>query len=126
MKFDQSVPLVTLSVNSQDVARPHFTFTNLGAAPALGIQVDQLQNDDHTLDFETIEELRPGASVTCMSIVYPVVGNDPHWALDFLTASGDDFAVPVTVRYQDPDGRALHAPHTLRFDGRRVLCASHA
>src|SRR5258708_36341363 len=85
---------IVASLGSHDLARTHFTFTNTGHAAAFSVTVDTIHMDGQTMDFETIGELRAGASLTCFSIVHPVVGNDPHWAFDFWTASGESFAVP--------------------------------
>ena len=115
-----SLPQIVSTINRYDLARTHFTFTNIGSAPALSVTVDTLRAEGQTMDFETIEELRPGASLTSLSIVYPVIGNDPHWALDFWTGTGEELALPFVVRYYDGGGRRLVARSILKWDGHRI------
>jgi len=118
---DEPLPQVVPSISGHDLARTHFTFTNLGPTRALSVSIDTIRRDGRTMDFETIDELRPGASLTCLSIVYPVVGNDPHWVFDFWTGSEESFALPFVVRYNDAEGRLIVTRSILQWDGHRIL-----
>jgi hypothetical protein len=85
--LQQEFQRIVISVSGGDPTRTHFTFTNTGALPVYSVTVETIRHAGQTMDFEPIEELRPGASPTCLSIVHPVVANDPHWALDFRSES---------------------------------------
>jgi hypothetical protein len=108
------------AVGAFDLARTHVTLSNIGAAAAFSVSVDTIRCDSNTIDFETINELEAGASFTCLAIVYPVVGNDPHWSFEFWTGSGEDFALPFTVRYNDKTGQAMVTRSILNWDGHRL------
>jgi hypothetical protein len=77
------LPHVVTSVGSAEKVRTPFTFTNIGLTPAFSITVDTVRYCGQTMDFETIDELRPGGFLTCRPIVHPVVSNDPHWTFEF-------------------------------------------
>ena len=121
--IDKPQPLTRIvpSVGSLDLARTHFTFTNPGPGVALSVAVDTLRLGGQAMNFETIDELRPGASLTRLAIIYPVVSNDPHWSFDFWTASGEEFALPFVIRYRDANGQAIVARNILKWDGHRVF-----
>ena len=114
------LPHIVPAVSGSDVARTHFTFSNIGLMSAFSITVDTIRCESNRMDFEAIDELGPGASLTRLAIVYPVVGNDPHWAFEFWTASGEDFELPFVVRYNDITGQAMVTRSVLNWDGRRL------
>ncbi len=118
-------PRIVTAVAGFDVARTHFTFSNVGGMTAFSITVDTIWSDGNRMDFETIGELRAGASLTRLAIVYPVVGNDPHWAFEFWTGSGEDFALPFTVRYTDINGLRMVTRNILKWDGHRAQLLPH-
>jgi hypothetical protein len=88
------LPQVVTTVNGSDKVRTHFTFTNIGLTPVFSVSVDTVRQAEYTMDFETIDELRPGASLTCLAIIHPVMNNDPHWTFEFWSDSGDEFTAP--------------------------------
>ena len=102
------LPHVVTTVNGSDKVRTHFTFTNIGLTPVFSVSVDTVRQAEYTMDFETIDELRPGAWLTCLAIIHPVTNNDPHWTFGFWSDSGDEFAAPFAMR------------NTLRWNRRRV------
>jgi hypothetical protein len=114
------LPHVVTTVNGSDKVRSHFTFTNIGLTPVFSVCVEPVRHGEHTMDFETIDELRPGASLTRLAIVHPVINNDPHWTFEFWTDSGEESETPLVVRYQDEDGRPIVMRNTLRWNRRRV------
>ena len=114
------LPHVVTTVHGGDKIRTHFTFTNIGLTPVFSVSVDTVRHAQYTMDFETIDELRPGASLTCLSIIHPVTNNDPHWTFEFWSDSGEEFTTPFVVRYRDERGRLIVMRNTLRWNRRRV------
>jgi len=114
---------VVTTVSGNDKVRTHFTFTNIGLTPVFSVAVETVRHAGQTMDFETIGELRPGASLTCLAIVHPVMNNDPHWTFEFWSDSGEEFSAPFVVRYRDEHGRAIVMRNTLRWNGRGVYLA---
>ena len=117
-------PAILASVSNFDLARTHFTFRNTGSGSVYSITDRSIRVEGQTMDFESIGELRAGISLTCQSIVHPVVGNDPHWTFDFWTASGEPLTAPFIVRYEDTEGNPLAAHGRLEFDGHKILLIS--
>jgi hypothetical protein len=118
------LPHVLTTVNGSDKIRTHFTFTNIGHTPVFSVSVETVRQGEYTMDFETLDELRAGASLTCLAIVHPVTNNDPHWTLEFWSDSGEEFTTPFVVRYRDEHGRPVVMRNTLRWNRRRVYLVS--
>ena len=114
------LPHVVTMVHGGDKVRTHFTFTNIGLTSVFSVSVETVRHAEYTMDFEIIDELRPGASLTCLSIVHPVMSNDPHWTFEFWSDSGEEFTAPFVVRYRDERGRPVVMRNTLRWNRRRV------
>ena len=115
------LPHVVVSVSGNDKVRTHFTFTNIGLTPVFSVAVETVRHAGQTMDFETIDELPPGASLTCLSISHPVTNNDPHWTFEFWSDSGEEVSVPFVVRYKDEDRRPIVMKNTLRWNRRRAF-----
>lgn len=114
------LPHIVTTVNGDDKIRTHFTFTNIGLTSVFSVAVETVRQREYTMDFEMIDELRPGASLTCLATVHPVTNNDPHWTFEFWCASGEEFTTPFIVRYRDEHGRRIIMRNTLRWNRRRV------
>jgi hypothetical protein len=84
------------------------------------VSVETVRQTEYTMDFEIIDELRPGASLTCLGIIHPVTNSDPHWTFEFWSDSGEEFTAPFVVRYRDEYGRRVVMRNTLRWNRRRV------
>jgi hypothetical protein len=114
------LPHIVTTVNGSDKVRTHFTFTNIGLTSVYSVSVETVRQAEYTMDFETIDELRPGSSLTRLAIIHPVLNNDPHWTFEFWSDSGEEFNTPFVVRYRDEHGRAIIMRNTLRWNRRRV------
>lgn len=114
------LPHVVTTINGSDKLRTHFTFTNIGLTSVFSVSVETVRQGESTLDFEIIEELRPGASLTRHAIVNPMIDSDPHWTSAFWSDSGDELTAPFIVRYKDECGRPIVMRNTLRWNRRHV------